>query len=54
LNFFQSKFISIFKYVGWIKYLPTYIPTFSSRLNIYLDRTYLDQKVSRQVKEVGS
>jgi hypothetical protein len=38
---FQIKFKSIFEYVGWIRYLPTYIPTYPSRLNTYLDRTYL-------------
>jgi hypothetical protein len=32
----QIKFKSIFRVVGWIKYLPTYIPTYPSRLNTYL------------------
>jgi len=41
IEFVQIQFKSIFRYVGWTKYLPTYIPTYPYRLNTYLDRTYL-------------
>jgi hypothetical protein len=41
IEYVQIKFKSIFKYVGWTKYLPTYIFTYPSRLNNYLDKTYL-------------
>jgi hypothetical protein len=41
IEFFQIKFKSIFMYVGWTRYLSTYIPTYPSWLNTYLDRTYL-------------
>jgi hypothetical protein len=41
IEIFQIKFKSIFRYVGWTRYLPTYIPTYPSRLNTYLDKTYL-------------
>ncbi len=46
IEFVQIQFKSIFRYVGWTKYLPTYIPTYPSRLNTYLDKnlfTYLGQ-----------
>jgi hypothetical protein len=41
IDFFQIKIKSIIKYVGWIRYLPTYIPTYPSKVKIYLDKTYL-------------
>jgi len=41
IEFVQIEFKSTFRYVGWIMYLPTYIPTYPFRLNTYLDKTYL-------------
>jgi hypothetical protein len=41
IEFFQIKFKSTFRYVGWTKYLSTYIATYPSRLNTCLNRTYL-------------
>jgi hypothetical protein len=38
IEFVQIQFKSIFRYVGWTKYLPTYIPTYPSKLNTYLDK----------------